>query len=152
MRVVWEKKEIPTAWQKPEGSSFTRKRIHQKLASSTRSAFLTSKIFFSMVAHRLVAYLQRNKLIDTSIQKAGISGFSGCVEHASIIWLQIQVAKKKGSHLHVVFLDLANVWFSSTQPLVARVFFRVPAALTNLVKAYFQDIHLCLTIAQYTTA
>ena len=65
-----------------------------------------------MVAHRLAGYLQRNNLIDTSIQKAGIPGFSGCVEHASVIWHQIQVAKKEGRDLHVVFLDLANAFGS----------------------------------------
>lgn len=58
------------------------------------------KIFFSMVAHRLPRYLQRNHLIDTS--------HSGCLELASTIWHQIQVTKKEGKELHVVFLDLAN--------------------------------------------
>ncbi|CAJ1057798.1 uncharacterized protein LOC124385259 [Xyrichtys novacula] len=76
----------------------------------------------------VAGYLQRNNLIDTSIQKAGISG----------IWHQIQVTKKEGADLHVVFLDLASAW--------------VPPALTTLVKAYFQDIQLCVTTAEFTTA
>lgn len=67
---------------------------------------------------------------------------------------QIQVAKKEGSDLHVVFLDLSNAFDSVPQNLLwpAFHFFRVPAALTNFVKAYFQNIQLCFTTAQYTTA
>lgn len=37
------------------------------------------KIFFSIVAQRKTTYLKRNNFIDTSVQKAGIPGFSGCL-------------------------------------------------------------------------
>ena len=105
------------------------------------------------MAHRLAGYLQRNQLIDTSIQKAGISGFSGCLEHISTIWHQIQVTKKEGTDLHLVFLDLANVFDSVPHNLLWTAFnyFRVPAALTSLIKAYSQDVQLCLTTEKYTT-
>ena len=48
------------------------------------------KVFFSIVAKRMTMYLKQNNLIDTSVQKAGIPGFSGCTEHTSMIWHQIQ--------------------------------------------------------------
>ena len=35
------------------------------------------KVFFSVVAQRLTSYLEKNRLIDTTVQKAGIPGFSG---------------------------------------------------------------------------
>ncbi len=44
------------------------------------------KIFFSMIAQRLSTYLEKNKYIDTAVQKAGIPGFTGCLEHTSMIW------------------------------------------------------------------
>ena len=47
------------------------------------------KNLFNVVAHRPAGSLQRNQLIDTSIQKVGISG--SCLEHTSTIWHQIQV-------------------------------------------------------------
>lgn len=34
-----------------------------------------------------------NDYIDTSCQKVCLSGFSGCVDHSSVIWEQIQQAK-----------------------------------------------------------
>lgn len=61
-----------------------------------------------MVAQRLSGYLQRNHLIDTLNKKAGISCFSGSLVHANTNLRQIQFAKKEGTDLCVVFLDLAN--------------------------------------------
>lgn len=54
----------------------------------------------------------------------------------------------------MVFLDLANAFGSVPHNLLWTAFdyFRVPAALTTLVKAYFQDVQLCVTTAEYTTA
>ncbi|KAK0156516.1 Retrovirus-related Pol polyprotein from type-1 retrotransposable element R2 [Merluccius polli] len=71
-----------------------------------------------------------------------------------IIWHQIQVAKKEGRDLHVVFLDLANAFGSVPHNLLFTAFdyFKVPAALTTQVRAYFQDVQLCVTTAEYTTA
>lgn len=43
------------------------------------------------------AFLQSDNFVDTSVQEAGICGFSGCQEHANVIWHQIQTAKKEKS-------------------------------------------------------
>ena len=59
------------------------------------------KIFFSLVAQRLASYLERNSLIDTIVQKAGILGLAACLEHTSTIWHQIQTAKSEKKDLHV---------------------------------------------------
>lgn len=156
MRVVWQKKEIPTSWQRAGGILIPKEKDSSEIGQFRQISLLNveGKIFFSVVAHRLAGYLQRNHLIDTSIQKAGISGFSGCLEHASTIWHQIKVAKTEGTDLHVVFLDLANAFGSVPHNLLwtAFDFFRVPVALTSLVKAYFQDVQVCLSTAEYTTA
>ena len=52
----------------------------------------------------------------------------------------------------LVFLDLANAFISVPHNLLwtALNYFRVPAALTSLIKAYL-DVQLCLTTAEYTT-
>ncbi|GFO17902.1 polyprotein [Plakobranchus ocellatus] len=51
------------------------------------------KIFFSVMASRLNKYLTENGYINTSVQKGGIPGVSGCLEHATMIWEAIQRAK-----------------------------------------------------------
>ena len=88
------------------------------------------------------------------MQKAGISGFSGCLEHTNVIWHQVQTAKKEKKVLHVVFLDLANAFGSVPHEILwtAFNFFQVPEGITRLVKAYFQDLQFCVTTQASTTA
>lgn len=108
------------------------------------------KIFFNVVAHRLTINLENNHYIDTSVQKAGIPGFSGCLEHTNMI----QAGKKAGKDLQVEFLDLTNAFGSMPHSLLWTVFeiFSILKVVTSLVKSYFQDMQLCLTTAEYTTA
>ena len=95
-----------------------------------------AKILFSVVAQRLASYLERNSLIDTTVQKAGIPGFAGCLAHTSMILHQIQTAKSEKKDLHVIFLDLANAFGSVPHSLIWKTFdyFRVPVVV-NLVRA-----------------
>ena len=44
------------------------------------------KVFFSGIASMLTEYVLSNKYVDTSIQKGGIPGVPGCIEHFSMIW------------------------------------------------------------------
>ncbi|KAL6484312.1 hypothetical protein MHYP_G00063570 [Metynnis hypsauchen] len=103
---------------------------------------------------RLAEYLRRNGYVNTSVQKAGISGFSGCLEHASLIWHQIQAAKLEKRELHAIFLDLANAFGSVPHELLwtAFRFFNIPDTITTLVKAYFQDLQLCFSTPEFTTS
>jgi len=87
------------------------------------------------------------------LKKAGIPGFSGCLEHINVIWQQIQSAKKERKELHVT-LDLANAYGSVPHELlwVAFNFFRVPMSITNLVKAYFTDLQFSFSTPKFSTA
>ena len=109
-RLIRDRRQLKKQWRKiteeeREGINVLQTEIRGRLATMRRAENLVKKrrkkewtsllnvvgkIFFSVVAHRLAGYLQRNELIDTSIQKADISGYSSCLEHASIIWHQIQ--------------------------------------------------------------
>ena len=48
-------------------------------------------------------FLVARRLIDISVQKAGIPGFSECLEHSQMH--QIQAARREVRDLHVTFLD-----------------------------------------------
>ena len=87
------------------------------------------------------------------MQKAGILGFAGCLEHTSMIWHQIQTARSEKKDLHVIFLDLANAFGSVPHSLIWKAFhyFRVPVVVVNLIRAYFQVIRLGLSTADFTT-
>ncbi len=156
MKVAWDKQIIPKAWRKA-GGVFIPKEKNSTTIEQFRQINLLNiegKIFFSVLAQRLTQYLKQNHFIDTSIQKAGIAGFSGCLEHNSIIWHQIQTAKKERKELHVLFLDLANAYGSVPRSFLCAAFdfFQVPTIITNLVKHYFQDLQFCLTTSGFTTS
>ncbi|RXN17451.1 hypothetical protein ROHU_008023 [Labeo rohita] len=156
MKVVWQKQAIPTAWRRAGGILIPKEKDSVDISQFRQISLLNveGKIFFSVVARRLTAYLEKNHFIDTMVQKAGIPGFSGCLEHLNMIWNQIQSAKKDGRDLHVVFLDLANAFGSVPHNLLWTAFhyFSVPEVITRLVKSYFQDLQLCLTTDECTTA
>ena len=44
------------------------------------------KIFFGVIARWITSFLLQNKYISTSVQRAGIPRFPGCLEHAQMIW------------------------------------------------------------------
>ena len=55
--------------------------------------------------------------------------------------------------MHVIFLDLANAFGSVPHSLLWKAFdhFRVHVVVVDLVRAYFQDIRLCLSTTGFTT-
>lgn len=156
MRIVWQKGIIPKGWRRAGGVLIPKEKDATDIGQFRPICLLNveGKIFFSVIARRLSTYLEKNKYIDTSVQKAGIPGVSGCLEHTSMIWHQIQAAKKDKRDIHVIFLDLANAFGSVPHNLLWESFnfFHVPASVTNLVKAYFEDLQLCFTTADFTTS
>ena len=69
----------------------------------------------------MMRFVLNNKFINISIQKAGIPGFSGCIEHASMLWDQIKAARdNKSTELHVILLDLENAYGSVRYPLIEK--------------------------------
>ncbi|KAJ8014490.1 hypothetical protein DPEC_G00040770 [Dallia pectoralis] len=135
MKVVWQKQAIPTAWR-TAGSILIPKEKDSVEISQFRQISLLNvevKIFFSVVARRLTAYLEKNHFIDNMVQKAGSPGFSGCLEHVNMIWNQIQTAKKDGRDLHVVFLELANAFGSVPHNFLWTAFhyFSVPEVINH---------------------
>ena len=156
MKVMWTKQTIPKAWRRAGGVAIPKEKDASNIDQFRQINLLNveGKVFFSIVAKRMTTYLKQNNLIDTSVQKAGIPGFSGCLEHTSMIWHQIQAAKREGRDLHVLFLDLANAFGSLPHSLIwtAFNFFQIPNTITNLVKNYFRDLQFCLKTTDYTTS
>ena len=114
MKVAWRKKVIPKVRCRAGGILIPNEKNSSSINQYRQISLLNveGKIFFGVLAQGLATFLQRNNFVDTSVQKAGIQGFSGCLEHANIIWHQIQTANKEWRDLHMVFLDLANAFGS----------------------------------------
>ena len=65
---------------------------------------------FGVLARRMTIFLMNNHYIHTSVRKAGMPGFLGCLEHSQMIWNSILTVKTDKTELHVVWLDLANAY------------------------------------------
>ena len=103
-----------------EGVFIPKEENSSKISQFRPIALLNveGKIYFSILARRLVKFVIANGFIDTTIQKAGIPGFSGCLEHSSVIWELIKRAKSEKGKLAVVWLDLVNAYGSVPHVLV----------------------------------
>ncbi|KAL0188639.1 hypothetical protein M9458_015738, partial [Cirrhinus mrigala] len=155
MRTAWKKQIIPSEWQRAV-AVFIPKETNSKDISQFRSIALLNvegKIFFSVLARRMTNYLLENGYVDTNCQKAGVPGFPGCVEHSTMIWDQIQKAKRENTDLHVIWLDLANAYGSVPHQLVnyATEFFHMPICVKNLVAQYFSNLQMCFSLQDFTT-
>lgn len=105
MRVGRKNESIPPEWQQAIGR-FIPKEQNSSTIDQFRSIALLNvkgKVFFSVLERRITNFLKDNRYIDTSCQKAGIPGFPGCLEHSSMIWEQIQGAKRD-NNLYISFL------------------------------------------------
>ena len=70
------------------------------------------------MASLLTKDLTENGYINISVQKEGILGVSGCLEHATMIWKAIQRARTEKLSLDVVWLDLANAYGSGDHQVI----------------------------------
>ncbi|XP_060076611.1 uncharacterized protein LOC132556244 [Ylistrum balloti] len=105
LRVTWRKGKIPECWQTAEGI-FVPKEKNSATMNQFRTISLLSvegKIFFAILARRMTKYMTSNEYIDSSVQKGGIPGFPGCIEHTSAITQLIREAKINQGDLTVVW-------------------------------------------------
>ena len=95
----------------------------------------------------------RPLFIDTSIQKGGVPGISGCIENSAVITQMIQEAKKKKKSLVTTWLDIANAYGSMPHKVIdisERA--HVPEPVRKLVQSYYSDVSIRFTTKQFTTA
>ena len=69
-------------------------------------------MFLSVLARRMTTHLLNNNYIDISVQKGGVPGVSGCVEHTSVPSEIIRDARENKGDLTVLWFDLANAYGS----------------------------------------
>ena len=94
LKVVWRKGKIPSCWQKAEGCFIPKEEKSEDITQfRTISLLNVEGKIFSIIARRMTSYMTDKNYVDTSVQKGGIPGFSGCIEHTSIISQLIQEMK-----------------------------------------------------------
>ncbi|KAG1925127.1 hypothetical protein F2P79_025744 [Pimephales promelas] len=155
LRKIWAKGSVPPSWKLAEGCFVPKEEGSSSIAQFRTISLLSveCKIFFSVLAKRLTSYMTQNQYINTSIQKGGVPGFSGCLEHTSMITQLIQEAKQKKSDLTVIWLDLANAYGSVPHDLIQEGLdhYHIPMAIRDMISSYLGGIKLRFTAGQFTT-
>ncbi|GFS07705.1 reverse transcriptase [Elysia marginata] len=128
-------------------------KIVLKLDSLIGDSTLEHKLATSVMATRLTKYLTENGYINTSVQKGGIPGVSGCLKHATMIWEAIQRAKSEKLNLDVVWLDLANAYGSVPHGMIqlALRMYHVPEDIQVMLDDYFSGFRMRFSTSDYTT-
>ena len=128
LKVLWRNYAMPDSWSKAEGVYIPKEENLAGISMFCPISLLDidDKIMFGILANRLAAFLLRNGYMNTSVQKAGIPGFPGCVEHCAMIWHTIQKAKVNNNNLSVIWLDLANAYGSVSHKLIVWISFMCP--------------------------
>lgn len=73
------------------------------------------KIFFSILAKRLADFFLRTGYIDTSLQKGGIFGVPGCLEHTGVVIELIKEAKRNRTSSGIVVRPGHHLWLDAPQ-------------------------------------
>ena len=136
LQQAWKKGIVPQEWCLAD--IWIPKEMQSRGITNFRPISLLNveeKIFFWVLAHCMTTFLMSNHYINTSVQKAGIPGFPGCLEHSQMIWNSILSAKRDKTELHVIWLDLANTYGSVPHHLIqiALDFFNFPSKVGEII-------------------
>ena len=155
LSALWKKREIMNNWCRAEGIYLPKQENAEGIGQFRPISLLNihGKIYFGILATRIVKFLQANGYVNESVQKAGLPGIPGCIEHAYSIWEAIQNAKSTEEDLSVVWLDLANAYGSVPHKLLLAALdhFWIPKEVQVILQKYYDSFLMRFTTESFTT-
>ena len=150
---AWSSATVDDEWKKAEGVYIPKEKDSKGLNQFRPISMLNveGKIFFSIMASRLTEFVMSKQYVDISVQKGGIPGVPGCIEHTSMIWEAIQRAKRSRLSLYVVWLDLANAYGSVPHLWKTLEAHHVPQPVVHILQEYFSGFMMRFSTKTYTT-
>lgn len=149
LRVIWRRGKVAQQWRSAEGVWVPKEERSTSIEQFRTISLLNveGKIFFSILSQRLSDYLLKNQYIDPSVQKGGIPGVPGCLEHSGVVTQLIREAREGKGNLAVLWLDLANAYGSIPHKLVevALEKHHVPINIKALIMDYYNNFFLRFT-------
>ncbi|KAJ3582705.1 hypothetical protein NHX12_000329 [Muraenolepis orangiensis] len=156
LRVFWRRGRIPDQWRVAEGVWIPKEENSTQLDQFRIISLLCveAKVFFSAVSKRLCTYLAENTYIDTSVQKGGISGMPGCLEHTGVVTQLIREARENKGNLSVLSLDLENAFGSIPHKLVQFTLTKhhVPSRCRDLIADYYSNFRMRVSSGAITSS
>ena len=106
LRVIWRRGKILEQWRFAEGVWIPKKEGSKLLDQFRLISLLNteSKNFFSLLSRRLSDFFLGNSYIDTSVQKGGVAGMPGCLEHSGVLTQLLREAKEKKRRLDCIMV------------------------------------------------
>ena len=155
IRVVWRRGRVADQWRCAEGVWVPKEENSRDIEQFRSISLLSveSKIFFSILSRRLASFLLNNKYIDTSVQKGGIAGMPGCLEHTGVLTQLLREAKEGRGDLVVLWLDFANAYGSIPHKLVEEALTRhhVPSRIRELILDYYNNFQMRISSGSVTS-
>ena len=155
LQQAWKKGIVPQEWCLADGIWIPKEMQSRSITNCRPISLLNveGKIFFEVLARHMTTFLMSNHYINTSVQKAGIPGFTRCLEHSQMIWNSILSAKRDKTELHVIWLDLANAYSSVPHHLIqmALEFFNFLCKVGEIIMKYFNSAFMKFIVKNYTT-
>ena len=146
LRVIWRRGKIVEQWRFTEGVWIPKEEGSKLLDQFLLISLLNteSKIFFSLLSRRLSDFFLGNSYIDTSVQKGGVAGSPGCLEHTGVLTQLMREAKESKGDLTVLWLNLANAYGFLPHKLVEEALKRhhVPPSVCDLIADYYKNFRL----------
>ena len=155
LQSVWRTKDTPGRWSSAEGC-FVPKEQHSKRIDQFREISLLDvegKIFWAIVAKRMGQYLQANSYVNTSVQKGGVAGIKGCLEHTAVISQLLKEAVQHKKSLAMVWLDLEKAYPNVPHQLIkySVEHYNFPPTLSTLIMSDFNRMKMRFTVGKNTT-
>ena len=150
---IWRKKNIPLSWRVGEAVLIPKEedRTRPELFRNITLTNVSGKMFFQVLANRLLSYMVGNGYIDQAIQKGFLPGVAGCVEHTQVLMETLLDAKKHTKEIVVAWLDLANAYGSVAHNLIqyALEWYHVPANMRELIYHYYDELFVRIRTKQW---
>ena len=155
LRAVWKRGRVADQWRQAEGVWIPKEELSKTIDQFRIISLLNTegKMFFGILSRRLSNFLLKNNYIDTSVQKGGVAGMPGCIEHTGVVSQLIREAKENKGNLAVLWLDLANAYGSIPHKLVEEALRRhhVPSSISALILDYYNNFMLRVTSGTTTS-
>ena len=155
LREMWVQNKVAKSWRRAEGVLIPKEHNATQIERFRTISLLNveGKIFFKMKADKITAYLLENNYIDTRIQKGGVPGISGCLEHTAIVTQMIREAIRNKWDLVETWLDIKNAYGSIPHKLINLALEKthLPEDVISIVKNYYEDVQIRFTTPNFTT-
>ncbi|XP_061896833.1 uncharacterized protein LOC133645919 [Entelurus aequoreus] len=156
LKVIWRRGKVSAQWRYAEGVWIPKEENSSNIEQFRIISLLSveSKIFFKILSQRLTEFLLKNAYIDTSVQKGGVPGVPGCLEHTGVVTQLIREARENKGDLATLWLDLTNAYGSIPHKLVEIALTRhhVPGKICNLIMDYYNNFEARVSSSQVTSA